>query len=59
MIVALELFDAGLETSDGFAEKLGACFAFAIVVLTKVLLLGTDALLAGRLCAIATLWENK
>ena len=56
--MVLELLDAGLETSHGLAEELGACFAFAIVVLAEVLLLGTYTLLAGRLRAIAALWEG-
>jgi len=53
-----ELPDAGLETGNGLAEELRACFAFAIVILAEVLLLGTHTLLAGRLCAIAALWEG-
>jgi hypothetical protein len=51
----LELLYAGLETSDGFAEELGASFAFAIVVFAEVMFLGTDTLLTGRLCAVAAL----
>ncbi|KAH9028152.1 hypothetical protein EDB85DRAFT_2276518 [Lactarius pseudohatsudake] len=38
-------------------EELRACFAFAMVVLAEVLLLGTHTLLAGGLCAITALWE--
>lgn len=56
MFGTLEFLDTGLETCDGFAEELCACFSLAIVILTEVLFLGPDALLAGRLCAIAALW---
>lgn len=58
MFGTLEFLDTGLETCDGFAEELCTCFSLAIVILTEVLFLCTDALLAGRLCAIAALWRE-
>lgn len=59
MFGTLELLYTGLETSNGFAEELCTCFAFAIIVLAEVLFLGTHTLLAGRLCAVAALEEEE
>ncbi len=64
MVGTFELFDAGLEAGDSFAEELCPRLALSIVVLAEVLLFGTNALLAGRFRAIATLgtedeyWEE-
>jgi hypothetical protein len=55
MLWILELFDTGLEAGDSFTEELCAGLALAIVILAEVLLLGTNALLTGRFCAIAAL----
>src|SRR6267154_1858236 len=58
MFWILELFDAGLEASNGFTQKLCARLTLAIVVLAQVLLFGTNALLTGRFCAVTALGEG-
>jgi len=58
MFWILELFDAGLEASNGFTQKLCARLTLAIVVLAQVLLFGTNALLTGRFRSVTTLGWN-
>jgi hypothetical protein len=58
MFWILELFDAGLEAGDGFAQKLCARLTLAIVVLAQVLLFGTNTLLTGRFCAVTALGQG-
>jgi hypothetical protein len=55
MFWILELFDAGLETTDGFTQELCARLTLAIVVLAQVLLLRTNALLTGWFGAVTAL----
>jgi hypothetical protein len=55
MFGAFKLFDAGLEAGDGFAEELCPRLALSVVILAEVLLLRTNALLTGRLCAVTAL----
>jgi hypothetical protein len=55
MFWILELFDAGLEATDGFTQKLCARLTLAIVVLAQVLLLRTNALLTGWFGAVTAL----
>lgn len=58
MFWILELFDAGLEASNGFTQKLCARLTLAIVVLAEVLLFGANALLTGRFCAVTALGQG-
>ena len=55
MFGAFKLFDTGLEAGDGFTEELCPRLALSIVVLAEVLLLRTNTLLTGRLCAVTAL----
>ena len=55
MVWAFKLFDTGLEAANGFTQELCPRLALSIVILAKVLLLRTNTLLTGRLCAVTAL----